>query len=53
MPKVFIGVGHGGVDSGAIGNGNTTLVPDGVHPNEEYCKKYLSKYIRGFIDGLI
>ena len=35
------------------GGGDTTLVPDGVHPNEEYCKKYLSKYIRGFIDGLI
>ena len=28
-------------------------VHDGVHPTEEYCKKYLSKYIRGFIDGLI
>lgn len=35
------------------GDGDSTLVPDGVHPNEEYCQKYLSKYIRGFIDGLI
>lgn len=41
------------VNLAARGNGDTTLVPDGVHPNEAYCKKYLSKYIRGFIDGLI
>jgi lysophospholipase L1-like esterase len=41
------------VNKAERGNGDTTLVPDGVHPNEEYCYKYLSKYIRGFIDGLI
>lgn len=42
---------NGSVNNGLDENGNRWS--DGVHPTEEYCQKYLSKYIRGFIDGLI